>query len=285
MGALGWGMAAVPALCVAYGLFEARLFRLRRLRIRLLPEGTPSITILQVSDLHLRMSTRRLAAFLESLSGTSYDLVFATGDLLGEPQAVERCAELLNGLDARAGRFFVFGSSDYYAPTFKNYLDYFTRRRRPGTRRNRTDDFREALTCQGWKEINNHTEYLDLKGLRIQITGLDDPYLHRDNRSLLTRSPDAGLAFLVVHDPSPYHEAAKAGFDLVVAGHTHGGQVRFPLIGAVVTNSDIPRSLARGLHRVERSWLHVSPGLGTGRYAPFRFMCPPEASVLELVAR
>ncbi|MGH7425130.1 MAG: metallophosphoesterase, partial [Candidatus Methylomirabilales bacterium] len=83
----------------------------------------------------------------------------------------------------------------------------------------------------------------------------------------------------------PYDAAARAGFDLIVTGHTHGGQVRLPLVGAVVTNSKLPRRYARGLSRIDGAWLQVNPGLGTGKYAPFRFLCPPEASVLELVAR
>jgi predicted MPP superfamily phosphohydrolase len=89
----------------------------------------------------------------------------------------------------------------------------------------------------------------------------------------------------VVHDPAPYQDAAQAGFDLVVAGHTHGGQIRFPLIGAVVTNSTVPRRLALGASWVGRTLLFVTPGLGTGKFAPYRFLCPPEASVLELVPR
>ncbi|MEX0791075.1 MAG: metallophosphoesterase, partial [Actinomycetota bacterium] len=84
---------------------------------------------------------------------------------------------------------------------------------------------------------------------------------------------------------APYADAFKAGYDLAVAGHTHGCQVRFPFVGAVVTNSTLPTSLAKGLSRVGNCWLFVTPGVGTGKFAPFRFLCPPEASVLTLVPR
>jgi hypothetical protein len=70
-----------------------------------------------------------------------------------------------------------------------------------------------------------------------------------------------------------------------VAGHTHGGQVRLPFIGALVTNCSMPTRLARGLARLGRTYLHVSPGLGTGKYAPFRLLCRPEATLLELSPR
>jgi predicted MPP superfamily phosphohydrolase len=278
--------AAAAAACVGWGVVEAHRYWIRTHRLAVLPPDAKPLRILQVSDLHLRMSSTRLAAFLSGLSEDTYDLVLATGDLLGEPAAVERCARLLGGLQGRLGRYYVLGSSDYYAPRFKNYLDYFfTKRRRPPTKPNRTDDFLRMLKEQGYEDLTNRTVYVNLKGTPTQITGLDDPFLHREDRSLLRRSPDAAFAMCVVHDPAPYEDAAQAGFDLVVAGHTHGGQIRFPFVGAVVTNSTVPRRLALGASWVGRTLLFVTPGLGTGKFAPYRFLCPPEASVLELVPR
>src|SRR5207244_2418683 len=94
--------------------------------------------------------------------------------------------------------------------------------------------------------------------------------------------PEAfGLA--VVHSPDPAPELAALGWDLILAGHTHGGQVRMPFVGALVTNSSIPPRLCMGLTRLGKAYLHVSPGLGTSKFAPFRFLCRPEATVLELV--
>jgi predicted MPP superfamily phosphohydrolase len=92
-----------------------------------------------------------------------------------------------------------------------------------------------------------------------------------------------GLA--IVHSPDPVPELAALGYDLILCGHTHGGQVRMPFVGAVVTNSKIPTRLCMGMSRFGRSYLHVSPGLGTSKYAPFRFLCRPEATVLEVVPR
>jgi predicted MPP superfamily phosphohydrolase len=90
----------------------------------------------------------------------------------------------------------------------------------------------------------------------------------------------------VVH--SPYRRALDAfernGYGLVLAGHTHGGQVCLPGVGALVTNCDLPRDRVRGLSRWGASWLHVSAGLGTSKYAPFRFACRPEASLLTVVS-
>lgn len=270
---------------MVYGLVEAKRFRLNSYTLPVLPPGAKPISILQVSDFHLRTGNRRMIRFLESLASEEYDLVLATGDLLGGPDAVGECLRLLNGLRARTARLFVFGSSDYFAPVLKNYLDYFLNRRRHGTSRNPTGHFREALLAEGWLDMNNHNITLDLNATRTQVTGLDDPYLKRDKRKLLVRDPGAELAMLVVHDPSPYDDAFRAGYDVAIAGHTHGGQVRLPVLGAVVTNSTLPRHLAMGPSMVGGSWLFVTPGVGTGKYAPFRFLCPPEASVIDLVAK
>jgi predicted MPP superfamily phosphohydrolase len=268
-----------------WGVVEAHRYHLRTHRLPVLPPGADPLTVLQVSDTHLRMGQMRLAAFLSSLSGETYDLVFATGDLLGEPASVERCARLLGGLKARMGRYYVLGSSDYYAPKFKSYVHYFTRRTKLPTKLNRTGDFLRLLEAQGYEGLTNRTIHRDLGGLTAQITGLDDPFLHRDDRSLLRRDPDADFALCVVHDPAPYLDIARAGYDLAIAGHTHGGQVRLPFIGSVVTNSDLPNALSMGVHWVDGTLLFVTPGLGTGKFGPFRILAPPEASVLELVAR
>lgn len=270
---------------MAYGFVEAKRFRVGRYTLPVLPPGANPISILQVSDFHLRPQNRRMIAFLESLAGQEYDLVLATGDLLGGIDADRECLRLLNGLRARSARMFVFGSSDYYAPVLKNYLDYFRKRHRHGETRNQTERFRDGLKADGWLDMNNRDLVLDLNATRVQITGLDDPYLKRDRRRLLVRDPAAELSLLVVHDPAPYDDAFRAGYDVAIAGHTHGGQVRLPFIGAVVSNSTLPPALAMGPSQVGNSWLFVTPGVGTGKYAPFRFLCPPEASVIDLVAR
>ncbi|MFN2610326.1 MAG: metallophosphoesterase [Actinomycetota bacterium] len=281
---LAW-LAVAGLACFVWGLFEAKMYRVVEYKLPVLPRGSAPVSVLQVSDLHLRPANRKLIAFLQRLSKRTFDVVLATGDLLGDPRSVESCSEALNGLQARIARYYVFGSSDYYAPVFKNYLDYFLKKKRPRTKKNRTEPFRQALIVAGWIELTNHTLQTSFNGTKTQVTGLDDPHLDRDDRSLLIRDPDALFAMCVVHDPAPYREAQVAGFDLVVSGHTHGGQVRLPFIGAVVTNSTIPTELARGPHKIDGTWLFVTPGLGTGKFAPFRFLNRPEASVLNLVER
>lgn len=278
-------IAAIPPACVAWGVVEAKLYRVSAYVLHVLPEGAEPISVLQISDTHLRMNNTKLQQFVRSLSDRTFDIVLATGDLLGEPAAVDPCAEILNGLNARIGKFFVLGSSDYFAPVFKNYLDYFLGRKRHGTRRNPTPRFKELLTTKGWTDLTNRTTIVEGPGMTIQLSGMDDPHLGWDDRSILVRDPKANFAMCVVHDPAPYLDAERAGFDLTTSGHTHGGQVRFPFVGALVTNTSVPRRFAKGKSEHGQMTLFITPGLGTGKFAPFRFMCPPEASVLRLLPK
>ena len=279
----GLVLAAAAALCVAYGvLVERRWYRRRDYRLPILRPGASNLTLLHLSDLHFLRGDDGKARFLSSLPGA--DVTIATGDLLGEPAAVEKVVEGLRPTRGRRASYFVLGSNDYFAPRPLNYLNYFRkRRRRRAGLRGRSGDLIRLLEADGWVHLKNRKDALVIDGARLEILGLDDPHIERaDLRVAPRRDPDAfGLA--VVHSPDPAPELAALGYQLIVSGHTHGGQVRFPLVGAVVTNSGIPTRLAMGMSRLGNAVLHVSPGLGTSKFAPFRFLCRPEATLLELV--
>jgi predicted MPP superfamily phosphohydrolase len=182
---------------------------------------------------------------------------------------------------------FVLGSNDLFVPQPLNWFRYFVpnqRRKHRFPPRGRAADLVNGLERAGWVHLRNRKYDRQANGLRMEILGLDDPHIHRVDLRVAPRgSPDA-LGLAVVHSPDPAPELAALGYDLVVAGHTHGGQVRLPLVGALVTNCSLPSRLARGLSRLGPAYLHVSPGLGTSKYAPFRFLCRPEATMLELHA-
>jgi predicted MPP superfamily phosphohydrolase len=141
------------------------------------------------------------------------------------------------------------------------------------------------LEADGWLDLDNRRASLPVDGTRLEVVGMHDPHIQLADLRLLTRAqPDhAGLAF--VHSPDPAPELAAFGWDLILTGHTHGGQVRMPFVGALVTNSQLPTKLAMGLSMLPPAVMHVSPGLGTSKFAPFRFLCRPEATILELVPR
>jgi predicted MPP superfamily phosphohydrolase len=276
-------VAIAAAACVAYGvLVERRRYRLVRYRLDILPAAGPAeLTVLHLSDLHFVERDTRKSAFLAALPPA--DVTVVTGDFLAEPEAVEAAVEALRPVRGRLASWFVLGSNDYFVPRPLNYLKYFVANRKRRTARGgRWRELVDRLGADGWEDLTNVRREVALDGLPVELLGLDDAHIGRhDLRLVPRRSPDRfGVA--VMHSPDSAAEAAACGYELIVAGHTHGGQVRLPVVGALVTNSAMPQRLASGLIRLGRSWMHLSPGLGTSKYAPFRFLCPPEATLLEL---
>ncbi len=279
--------ATAGAGCVAWGVFvERRWYRLRRYRLAILPmhEGPEELRLLHLSDLHFVRGERRKAAFLASLPAA--DVTVVTGDFLAESEAVETVVQAVRTVRGRLASWFVLGSNDYFEPRPLNYLAYFGERRArriapPG----RAPDLVAQLRSDGWDDLTNVRRDIALDGLPVELLGLDDAHIRRHDLRVAPRRSPAGFGVAVMHSPDSAPEAAVLGYDLIVAGHTHGGQIRLPVIGALVTNSVMPRRLASGLIRMGAAVLHTSPGLGTSKFAPFRFWCRPEVTFLELVRR
>jgi predicted MPP superfamily phosphohydrolase len=283
-----WALAllAAGALAILYGVFvERRWYRVGRYRLDILPAGTSALSVLHLSDLHMLEGDRRAERFLAALPRA--DIAVLTGDIVGEPEAVEFVARALRSIRGRVASLFVLGSNDLYAPRRMNWFRYFSskvRHRKVRRTRGRGSDLVRELEKDGWVHLKNRKYERKTNGLRMEVVGLDDPHIHRSDIRVAARTDPEAFGLAVVHSPDPTPELAALGYDLVVTGHTHGGQVRLPLVGALVTNSSFPNRLARGLMRFGGSYVHVSPGLGTSKYAPFRFLCRPEATLLELRA-
>ena len=279
------GLAVAGALCLGYGaLIERRRYRLVRYRLDILPaSGPPELHVLHLSDLHFQDGERGKARFLASLPQP--DVTVVTGDFLAEPEAVETAVAAVRVVRGRLASWFVLGSNDLYEPRPLNPLKYLVpppKRRRRRARRGRAPELVAQLRADGWDDLDNVRHAAELDGLPVEVAGLHDAHIDRaDLRVLPRRSPERfGVA--VMHSPDSAPEAAACGYDLLIAGHTHGGQIRLPFVGALITNSVLPPRLASGLIRMAGSWLSLSQGLGTSKYAPIRFLCPPEAIWLEL---
>jgi uncharacterized protein len=278
------GVLGAGLLCVAYGVaIEHSWFRLTRYRLDILPAGGDGLSVLHLSDLHFRANDRRKARFLGSLPKA--DVAVVTGDILGEAEAVEPVVAALSPVRGRLASYFVLGSNDYYRPRPSNYFRYFlphVRSRRRRLARGRDRELVEQLAGDGWVHLHNVRREVSLNGTSLEVVGLDDPHIHRSDLRVAPRRSRERFGLAVVHSPDPAPELAALGYELIVAGHTHGGQVRLPVVGALVTNSHMPRRMASGMFRLGPSYLHVSQGMGTSKYAPFRFLCRPEATLLEL---
>ena len=276
------------AATLAWSLVEAHAFTLRRVTVPALPRGAEPLRILHLSDLHLTPAQRDKVAWVRALGEEQVDLVVTTGDNLAHVHAVPTLLEAYAPLMRHPG-VFVFGSNDYFGPTAKNPLRYFTApsRVRGGALELPVEDLRAGLTEGGWSDLNNARSVLEVNGLRVSFTGLDDPHIGRDEMPDGVR-PAADVSLGVVH--APYQRALGAllddGAQLILAGHTHGGQVCVPGYGALVTNCDLDTSRAKGLSTwpdAAGAWLHVSAGLGTNPYTPVRLACRPEATIVTLV--
>jgi uncharacterized protein len=299
--------AAVPALgavFVAGTVVESRAYTLRRFELPVLPAGTRPLRVLHLSDLHLTPWQRRERRWVRDLEALEPDLVVDTGDNLAHAQAVPAVLDALAPLLERPGAF-VLGSNDYFAPRPRNPARYLIgdSGRRVGGTRLPTQNLVRGLTDAGWCDLTNARATVDVRGVRLSLVGVDDPHLGYDRFPAADR-PDGevDLRLGVLH--APYTRVLDAMVDdgarLLLAGHTHGGQLRVPGYGALVSNCDLDPWRARGVSRwwpgAGRSgrrtpapdgaaWLHVSAGLGTSPYTPFRFACRPEASLLTLVPR
>ena len=313
------GMGALAALGLTWGLAEAEARVVRTHRLAVLPAGADPVRVLHLSDIHLLPRNRARMAWLRGLDALEPDLVVNTGDNISAAASVPLVLDALGPLLARPG-VFVPGSNDYFAPKPANPFRYFAGPSRLDEDRPRLPSAAlfGAFRAAGWADLTNRGAVLEVPTragtvLEVLAAGTDDPHLRLDawggfpdparaHAPGSAPAPDDGdgaagpgvdgqFRLGVTH--APYRRVLDAmtadGADLLLAGHTHGGQVCVPFFGALVTNCDLPRRQASGVSPWTAGGrtvpLEVSAGLGTAPSAPVRFACRPEAVVLELVAR
>lgn len=288
-------VAAVGGACFGWGLIEAHMYTLRRVTLPLLPPGADPLRVVHVSDLHLAPGQTRKLDFVRALADLEPDLVVNTGDNITRADAI---APLLDALEPLRGvqGVFVFGSNDYHAPRFRNPLRYLF-----GGRSSMDgepamlpwEDLRDGFTDLGWVDLTHRRVTLQVGASTIGFRGTDDAHLERDDYSLVEGPADEETDLDIGVTHAPYLRMLDAmtgdGMDLILAGHTHGGQVCVPCYGALITNCDLDTARVKGLSTHDRgdmrAHLHVSGGLGTSPFAPYRFANRPEATLLTLLPR
>ena len=292
----GAGTAAALA-ATAYGLWEKNQFVLREETVPVLPAGRAPFRILHLSDIHFVPGQKAKAEWLQSLAALRPDLVVNTGDNLSHPKAVDPLLNALAPLMEFPG-VFVPGSNDYYAPKLKNPAAYLMGPSKAAPHREELDwpRLRSGFGMAGWIDLTNRHQSLVLNGMRFDFSGVDDPHLNRERyagwpRGTRGQNAKDHLRVAVIH--APYQRVldhfTEDGADLLLAGHTHGGQLCIPGYGALVANCDIPTWRAKGLHDWSSNGsttpVNVSGGIGTSRFAPVRIACKPEAVLLTLTPR
>jgi len=279
-------LVAAGAVLGAWPFVEPHLPVLRRVAVPVLPPGWAPLRLLHVSDLHLLPRHTRMSAWIRGLAAHEPDLVVSTGDHVSSVDAFGLLADTLGALtaDGTPG-VLVPGNNDYFTPVRPSPLGYLV----GGPPRRRKADLPweravELLADRGWTDLTHRRTTMQVGGRPVVLTGTDDAHLRRDRYGLVA-GPVQGFGIGVTHTPQRalLRSYERDGHALVLAGHTHGGQLRLPGAGPLVTNCDLQRRRARGLTRGEGGWLHVSAGLGSSPYLPVRFCCRPEATLLDLV--
>jgi uncharacterized protein len=288
--------ATLGSAMVAYSAgYEVRAFRLREADVACLPAGSADLRVLHLSDIHLSPTQHKKQDWLRGLAALEPDLIVNTGDNISHPDSLPLLMHALGDLRDLPG-VYVLGSNDYWGPVRKNPLRYFL----PDGGRKRFSgpplpwrELRAAFDDVGWLDLSNALGKLEVSGSSIVFAGVDDPHLRYDDLAAVAGEADRSVDLRLGVAHAPYLRVLDAftrdGYDAILAGHTHGGQLRVPGYGALVTNCDLDARRSRGLsqHRAggNTAWLHVSAGLGTSPYAPYRFCCYPEASLLTLTAK
>jgi hypothetical protein len=257
--------------------------------VPILPADAPEITVLHLSDLHATPGQPWKVRWVRGLAALEPDFVVNTGDNLASMQGAPVVLEAMGPLLERPGAF-VPGSNDWFAPVPKNPARYLLPHERPSPYGTPLPwgELRSSFTAAGWLDLTHRRTTIVVRGVQIELAGVSDAHLDADHYDRIAGAATGDVAIGLSHCPEPRVVDAFAadGFSLVMSGHTHGGQLRVPWFGALVTNCGLDRRRARGLSAWgEDSWLHVSAGLGTSPYAPVRFACPPEATLLTLTPR
>lgn len=234
----------------------------KRIHLPQLPPGLEGLTIVHLSDFHftgdvLREYYEFVADEVTHLQG---DLVAFTGDILDNRECLEWFPEVFGRMRGRLGAYAILGNHD----------------QRLGT----VAETAAALEANGIQYVGGNWRKIDVFGERVLLAGNELPWLPAAEMEGVADDADVTFRLLLTHSPDQFEWARHHQFDLALAGHTHGGQVRLPLIGPILAPSRFGTRYASGLFHQHPTWMHVSRGIG-GKH-PLRLGCRPELTRLIL---
>ena len=288
-------LLATGLAIAVYSLTFARWrWSVQRSESAVLPKGAKPIRVLHISDIHMAPWQHGKQRFIKQLISLQPDLIVNTGDNLGHTDAIAPTLSALGPLLDVPG-VFVNGSNDYYAPRFKSPIAYVFK---PSTPHHETPLATAAMTdtfeSLGWQNLNNRGAAVTVNGTELSFIGVDDAHDQlADLDSLATSRKKLNGEFVIGVTHAPYRAVIEAmaeqGAEMIFAGHTHGGQVRFPIIGALTTNCDLPTKYAKGMSAWQLDGrvllLNVCAGLGNSIFAPIRWFNRPEVRLVTLVSK
>ncbi|HSY23258.1 MAG TPA: metallophosphoesterase, partial [Polyangiaceae bacterium] len=222
------------------------------------------LRIAHLSDLHIGSLTPRSwgLRWSHAANGRHPDFTVVTGDLVTSGTAFhDDVADVVGALRAKHGVFVSMGNHDYFGDG---------------------EPLVAKMRAKGVTVLRNEGTRIDHDGAAVWLAAIDDTWTRRDDMEAALRGrPAEALAVLLAHDPNEFDEAAAAGANLVLAGHTHGGQIGVPFLYRYANLATIPYRYTIGIYRRGTSVLYVHPGLGTTG-PPMRLGVAPEVTVLRL---
>jgi uncharacterized protein len=266
-------LAAAAAGVVGWGYWEAGWVRLTRLELALaeLPRELDGLRVAHLSDFHLGVPSRGRVAVELAVTWVEErrpDLVAVTGDLLTRSSGAPLLRSLTARLAAVAPTFAILGNHD------------FAISRDPFADRSPLLDLAPA------RLLSDEGATVALRGARVYVAGADPRSRwvrsRRQPDQLAVARSEADLRILLLHYPRLVDRVSPGSFDLVLAGHMHGGQINLPYPGGRVHLAHVGARYTRGLYRLPATTMHVSAGLGT-TFVPLRFAARPEATELVLL--
>ena len=242
-----------------------------------LPIELSGMSIVAVSDLHVGGPSSRSLDALDQLAGLRPDLVVAVGDLAESVRWLGHVAERLVAIGATAGTFAVWGNHDIFGPPEPADPTWLQYSARP------LPAMRTILQDHGVQLLSHESAQLTVRGQPFQLVGIDEVRLPAESVRLAFAKADPAVPTVVLaHNPDAAYEMEHVRADLVICGHTHGGQIVLPFVGALktATRRNLPR--AHGLMQIHGRHVVVSAGIGTVGI-PLRMGVPSEALLIRLV--
>lgn len=228
-----------------------------------LPATMNGIKIVQLSDLHFKPPYELYDKVASLVNAENADIIVITGDFIETTAEEGKCVEFLGALKAKHGKYAVLGNWEHWSGV------------------NRAE-FQNAATQAGFTFLVNGSAAVDLPGGKLWLAGVDDPFTHHDHLDkALEGVPQGKPTILLAHAPNIMDAAKAKEMSLVLAGHTHGGQVRLPLIGPLYTPEREMRKYDRGMFREGETRMYVNSGIGVST-VNYRFFCRPEITVITL---
>lgn len=239
---------------------EPNAIRVTKLKLNTNKPSSP-VRMVHFTDSHFIRMTKRDLNAIKIINGLEPDIICFTGDFVEKEKGIEDAGRFFGQLKSRHGTFAVLGNND----------------NRVGK-----DKVTERILKSGTRILDNETLEIELNGARVSITGINDTRKKMDNYEKAVRNlKDGGIKIFLCHSPEGFVDLKGKKFDLILTGHTHGGQVCFPPFGPLVKNINKNREYYSGKYFIGDTLIYVSRGVGLS-VLPFRFLCPPEIVYIEI---